>query len=71
MHFRVSADYDLPRKFNERNGRHWDVSNMGGLITIQTAAQAPNPDGDTGTLGMAYNISNGGWGTSHGLRLAP
>jgi hypothetical protein len=40
----------------------WDVSNMAGLITIQTAAQAPNPDGDTGTLGMAYNLGNGAAG---------
>jgi hypothetical protein len=40
----------------------WDVSSMASLITIQTAAQAPNPDGDTGTLGMAYNLANGGDG---------
>ena len=46
-------------------------ADMAGLITIQTAAQAPKPSGDTGTLGMAYNLANGGVGTSHGLRLVP
>jgi hypothetical protein len=40
----------------------WDVSSMAGLITIQTAAQAPKPSGDTGTLGMAYNLANGAVG---------
>jgi hypothetical protein len=40
----------------------WDVSSMAGLITIQTAGQAPKPTGDTGTLGMAYNVANGGVG---------
>jgi hypothetical protein len=38
----------------------WNVSNIGTLITIQTAGQAPKPTGDTGTLGMAYNLANGG-----------
>ena len=39
----------------------WDTSTMAGLITIQTAGQ-PTPTGDTGTLGMAYNLANGGVG---------
>jgi len=40
----------------------WDVSSMASLITIQTAAQAPKPTGDIGTLGMAYNLANGAEG---------
>lgn len=40
----------------------WNVSMMASLITVQTAGQAPKPSGDTGTLGMAYNLANGGEG---------
>ena len=35
----------------------WSIADTNSLLTIQTAAQAPKPTGDTGTKGMAINLT--------------
>lgn len=42
----------------------WSVSSMNNLVTVQTAAEDPSNalDGDTGKVGLAYNVANGATG---------